>query len=45
MKLPKISLDTNVFIFGLRKIDPFSGIILKHLFQFDVRISARTFEI
>jgi len=41
MKLPKISLDTNVFIFGLRKIDPFAGIILKHLFQFDVRISAQ----
>jgi hypothetical protein len=43
MKLPKISLDTNVFIFGLRKIDPFAGIILKYLFQFDVRISAQIF--
>jgi hypothetical protein len=41
MKLPKISLDTNVFIFGLRKIDPFAGIVLKHLFQFDVSIPAQ----
>ena len=39
MNLPKISLDTNVVIFGLRKLDLFSIALLKNLFQFDVRIS------
>lgn len=39
MNLPKISLDTNVAIFGLRKLDLFSITLLKNLFQFDVRIS------
>ena len=39
MNLPKISLDTNVVIFGLRNLDPFSVALLKNLFQFDVRIS------
>jgi len=40
-KLRQISLDTNIFIFGLRKIDPFSVAILKNLFLFKVKISAQ----
>jgi predicted nucleic acid-binding protein len=39
--LPRISLDTNIFIFGIRNIDPFSVTILKNLFQFNVRISVQ----
>ncbi len=39
--LPRISLDTNAFIFGIRNIDPFSAIVLKNLFRFDVRIPAQ----
>ena len=31
MNLPKISLDTNVVIFGLRKLDLFSITLLKNL--------------
>ena len=38
MSRARISLDTNVFIFGFRKIDPFAVSILKNLFQFDVLI-------
>ncbi len=37
----RISLDTNIFIFGIRNIDPFSAIILKNLFRFDIRIPAQ----
>jgi predicted nucleic acid-binding protein len=37
----RISLDTNIFIFGIRNIDPYSVSILKSLFQFDVFISAQ----
>ena len=37
----KISLDTNVLIFGLRQIDPFAVILLKNLFQFEVRLSVQ----
>lgn len=39
MKPPRVSLDTNVFIFGLRKIDAWASLIVQHLFQFDVSIS------
>ena len=39
MNLPRISLDTNVVIFGLRNLNPFSVTLLKNLFRFDVRIS------
>jgi hypothetical protein len=38
---PRISLDTNVIIFGLRKIDPYAGLLLQNLFQFDVRLSVQ----
>ncbi|MCP4403280.1 MAG: type II toxin-antitoxin system VapC family toxin [bacterium] len=41
MNKPKISLDTNVIIFGLRKLDLYAGILRQHLFQFDVRMSAQ----
>ena len=41
MKLTKLSLDTNVFVFGLRKIDSFAGTILQNLWQFDVKISVQ----
>lgn len=37
--LTKISLDTNVLIFGLRKIDSYAERILLNLFLFNVRIS------
>lgn len=37
--LTRISLDTNVLIFGLRKIDPYAEMVLLNLFLFDVRIS------
>jgi|APSaa5957512622_1039677.scaffolds.fasta_scaffold87226_1 hypothetical protein len=37
----RISLDTNIFIFGIRNIDPYSVSILKNLFRFDVRLSAQ----
>ncbi|OQX14221.1 MAG: hypothetical protein BWK80_42095 [Desulfobacteraceae bacterium IS3] len=40
-KLHKISLDTNIFIFGLRNIDLFSVAILKNLFLFNVKIPAQ----
>ena len=40
-KLDEISLDTNIFIFGLRNIDLFSSLILKNLFLFNVKISAQ----
>ena len=38
MNQPKISLDTNVFIFGLRKLDQHAMLILKHLFRFEVSL-------
>jgi len=38
MSLARISLDTNVFIFGLRKLDSFAVLILQNLFQFNVQI-------
>ena len=38
MNLTRISLDTNVLIFGLRKIDPYAELLLQNLFLFDVRI-------
>ena len=38
---PLISLDTNIFIFGLRSIDPYSVAVLKNLFQYDARISVQ----
>ncbi len=38
---PGISFDTNIFIFGIRNIDPFSVAILKNLFRFKVYISAQ----
>ena len=38
MTVAKISLDTNVLIFGLRKIDPYAELLLQNLFLFDVRI-------
>ena len=34
-----ISLDTNVFIFGLRNRDQYAVLILKNLFRFDISIS------
>jgi len=34
----RISLDTNVLIFGLRKIDFYAELLLQNLFLFDVRI-------
>jgi hypothetical protein len=37
----RISLDTNIFIFGIRNIDPYSVLILKNLFRFDVCIAAQ----
>jgi predicted nucleic acid-binding protein len=36
---PIISLDTNVFIFGFRNLNPASVNILQNLFQFEVEIS------
>jgi predicted nucleic acid-binding protein len=39
--LTRISLDTNIFILGIRNIEPYSVAILKNLFQFDVFISAQ----
>jgi len=36
--LTRISLDTNILIFGLRKIDPYAELLLQNLFLFDVRI-------
>lgn len=36
--LTRISLDTNILIFGLRKIDSDAELLLQNLFQFDVRI-------
>ena len=39
MRPPHVSLDTNVFIFGLRKIDLWASFVLQHLYQFDVTIS------
>ena len=38
MNLPKISLDTNVIIFGLRNLDPSAAMLLKSLFLFDVSL-------
>lgn len=38
INLTRISLDTNILIFGLRKIDPYAELLLQNLFQFDVRI-------
>jgi len=38
MSRMRISLDTNVFIFGFRKIDPYAVLILQNLFRFDVLI-------
>jgi len=38
MNLTRISLDTNVLIFGLRKIDSYAEQVLQHLFLFDVLI-------
>ncbi|KPA15659.1 hypothetical protein MHK_004121 [Candidatus Magnetomorum sp. HK-1] len=37
----KISLDTNIFIFGIRNIDPYSVAILKNLYKFNTSISAQ----
>ena len=34
-----ISLDTNVFIFGLRNRDQYAALILKNMFRFDISIS------
>ncbi|MBC8184854.1 hypothetical protein H8E88_27495 [candidate division KSB1 bacterium] len=39
--LPRISLDTNIFILGIRNIEPYSVAILKNLFQFDLSISTQ----
>lgn len=39
VRAPRISLDTNVFIFGLRKIDPYASLVLEHLFRFEASIS------
>ena len=39
--LPRISLDTNIFILGIRNIEPHSVEILKNIFQFDVSISVQ----
>ena len=33
MNLTRISLDTNVLIFGLRKVDPYAELILQNLFS------------
>lgn len=38
MGLTRISLDTNVFIFGLRNLDPFAALILQNLYQFNIQI-------
>jgi predicted nucleic acid-binding protein len=37
----KISLDTNILIFGIRNIDPYSVAILKNLYKFNISISAQ----
>jgi len=37
----KISLDTNIFIFGIRNIDPYTVAILKNLYKFNTAISAQ----
>lgn len=39
--MARISLDTNIFIFGIRNIDPYSVLILTNLFRFDVCIAAQ----
>ena len=38
INLTRISLDTNILIFGLLKIDPYAELLLQNLFLFDVRI-------
>ncbi len=35
----RISLDTNVIIFGLRKIDPYATLLLKNLYRFEVHLT------
>ena len=39
--MTRISLDTNVVIFGLRKLDPSASLLLKNLYQFEVRLSVQ----